>query len=1298
MKKNLLSGTTSKTAVLFIMMLFALTSVSGSMAPQLRSEKGSLTEMLSLSKGVFYGDYGLNVQEDLSRNLQETAIQPQTSAFLMNCLNTYKYGQADAPTIQGVQVQIDECSFAGDYVPIYNAESGKTYLFTSTGGTGNYLTIRQGTFDGPILAEGDSPLSATCTASGSLYLHINTDSSCGTEDVCRITTVELECINTLSYGNVIAPESGEIVPISSCNFAGDYATISGAIAGVQYIFTSTGGTGNYLTIRQGTFDGPILAEGDSPLIASCTSSGNLYMHINTDNSCGKENACRLTAVERISVEPFITEWDTAKAGVSGNNEVMIPAVGDFEYYWENTEDASINGVGNGSGETTITFPQSGKYKIELTPVGINPFNRINFNATGDRMKITKVLQWGGVNWSSFENAFNNCWNLTITASDIPDLSEVTNMQSAFRYTKISTIPNMENWDVSNVTDMSYLFHQSFYFNQPLSNWDVSNVTDMSYMFSETDFNQPIGNWDVSNVTNMAWMFEYSNFNQSIGNWDVSSVTDMSGMFADTPFNKAIGNWDVSNVTDMSYMFSETYFNQSIGNWNVSSVTDMSRMFVYTPFNKAIGNWDVSNVTSMRGMFTGAENFNQPLSNWDVSNVTNMWGMFSGAKNFNQPLSNWDVSNVTSMRFMFAGTEKFDQYLNWDVSSVTDMSGMFSDALKFNSSISGDFSSVTDMSYMFDGAESFNPWSLDYWDVSSVTNMSYMFRRAEKFNADIGNWNVSNVTNMTDMFYGTEFNQSLANWNLKSLTGTFSLEGDMSCENLSYSLYGWANNPETNSGINFSGGIYSLDIQNEVAYLVDTLGWSVTSIVGSCHIFPGYNISLSSNPVIGGTTVGTGHYEAGSEATVTATANPGYVFENWQENGAQVSTDASYTFTVTADRVLVANFSGQNFFTINATTNPSEAGSVSGIGQYQEGSEATVTATANPGYVFKRWQENGVVVSTDPSYSFTVTGDRNLVAKFALDNGGGASYTIKGTPYPAAGGSVTGAGTYSSGTQITMKAVANTGFVFKNWTEGGVEVATTKNYKFTVSSNRNLKANFEKPKYNIITKSFPAAGGTTSGDGEYLNGKQLTVKAVANPGYVFVNWTEGNTVVATTKNYKFTVSGKRTLKANFEKATYTITTKVTPGVGGTTTGDGTYAYGSNITVQAEPSPGYAFVEWLEGDTNVSTKKKYKFTVSGKRTLKAKFVKLGASPEYARTTPTIEKLMVYPNPFDDKLMIKSDSRHIEMAVLYDLSGSFVKEQKFAEGSDYIMNTSGLKKGIYLLKLFTENGVETHKVIKK
>ncbi len=62
-------------------------------------------------------------------------------------------------------------------------------------------------------------------------------------------------------------------------------------------------------------------------------------------------------------------------------------------------------------------------------------------------------------------------------------------------------------------------------------WDVSDITDMSYLFEITGLNEPIGCWNVSKVTKMSGMF-YSAwaFSQDIGNWDVSNVTDMSDMF------------------------------------------------------------------------------------------------------------------------------------------------------------------------------------------------------------------------------------------------------------------------------------------------------------------------------------------------------------------------------------------------------------------------------------------------------------------------------------------------------------------------------------------------------------------------------------------------------------------------------------------------------------------------------------------------------------------------------------------------------------------------------------------------
>ena len=230
---------------------------------------------------------------------------------------------------------------------------------------------------------------------------------------------------------------------------------------------------------------------------------------------------------------------------------------------------------------------------------------------------------------------------------------------------------------------------------------------------------------------------------------------------------------------------------------------------------------------------------------------------------------------------------------------------------------------------------------------------------------------------------------------------------------------------------------------------------------------------------------------------------------------------------------------------------------------------------------------------------------NYIDDLTLSNT--ASYTITATANPTAGGSVSGAGTFTSGSTCTLVATPASGYAFTNWTSGSTVVSTNATYSFTVNSNRTLKANFVRT-YTITASANPTAGGTVTGGGTFNSGATCTLRATAASGYVFTNWTSGSTVVSTNATYSFTVSANRTLKANFTRR-YTITASANPSTGGTVTGGGTFNSGATCTLRATPNANYTFTNWTSGSTILSTNATYSFTVSANKTIKGNFTYVG-----------------------------------------------------------------------------------------
>lgn len=357
-----------------------------------------------------------------------------------------------------------------------------------------------------------------------------------------------------------------------------------------------------------------------------------------------------------SAQDFITKWSFPAATTSINFSAQT-AGGAVSYTW------SASPSGN-SGSGSFTMTSAGVVTLsgmtiaagDVVSLSMQPANLRRFytNPSADAGKLRDVAQWGAVPWTSMNSMFQNCINLNISATDIPDLSAVTDMSDMFYgCTSLNSPSNINSWNTTTVTNMYRLFWGAAAFNQSIGGWNTENVTTMERMFrNATAFNQPIGGWNTGNVTTMYRMFNSATaFNQPISGWNTGNVTTMLGMFADaTSFNQPIGNWNTSRVGDFYYMFANAAaFNQPINSWSTSLLARTSYMFQNAAsFNQPIGNWNMSDVFDMKNMFSGATSFNQDIGSWTLRTNVAMSNMLDNSGmdycNYSATIKGWASNN------------------------------------------------------------------------------------------------------------------------------------------------------------------------------------------------------------------------------------------------------------------------------------------------------------------------------------------------------------------------------------------------------------------------------------------------------------------------------------------------------------------------------------------------------------------------------------------------------------------------------------------------------------------------------
>ena len=226
--------------------------------------------------------------------------------------------------------------------------------------------------------------------------------------------------------------------------------------------------------------------------------------------------------------------------------------------------------------------------------------------------------------------------------------------------------------------------------------------------------------------------------------------------------------------------------------------------------------------------------------------------------------------------------------------------------------------------------------------------------------------------------------------------------------------------------------------------------------------------------------------------------------------------------------------------------------------------------------------------------------------------------------PSDGGTVTGAGWYDVGSQVTLKAYNKANFVFTNWTNAqGEVVSTTSQFKYTkLTGNETLTAHFRfspgspaEPVeiaqliYHQLTVKAEE-GGSVSGGGKYLPNTSVKLSASVNIGYSFVGWFDnaGELVSSTSTFYYTTTAAPVTLTARFaftpsnpgEPVTpvftkyYKVTATAEEG-GTVNTTSTSLAEGKTVTLTATSNTGYVFSGWYVNNTLYTSSSSFTYTM-------------------------------------------------------------------------------------------------------
>ncbi|MFO8101601.1 MAG: InlB B-repeat-containing protein [Dehalococcoidia bacterium] len=272
--------------------------------------------------------------------------------------------------------------------------------------------------------------------------------------------------------------------------------------------------------------------------------------------------------------------------------------------------------------------------------------------------------------------------------------------------------------------------------------------------------------------------------------------------------------------------------------------------------------------------------------------------------------------------------------------------------------------------------------------------------------------------------------------------------------------------------------------------------------------------------------------------------------------------------------------GSTKYTLNVAVYPIDGGSVSpSDDKYGEGTEVTLIASPAEGYIFDCW--SGEISGTSGTCTLVMDADRSGTAHFVRQ------YTLSTDVSPEEGGSISPSeGTFKAGTEVTLTAIPAKGYAFDRW--GGDVSGRADECTIVMDADRTVTAHFTD-QYTLSTKVLPEeAGSITPSEGKYAAGTELRLVAIPTNGCIFDHWS--GDVSGSSDACTFVMDADRAVTAHFIKK-YTLSTDVSPeGAGSIIPSEGKYDSGTEVSLTAVPTNGYALDHWGGGvscNSNVCT---------------------------------------------------------------------------------------------------------------